>query len=294
MYHLAHILPRKPGLALFGFIGRLVYLIPTKDTKRTLAHLTRIYGGTWTAKQIQRTAVAVYHAIGKNLFDALYLSRCSNEKFNAIVTNVGFSPMQEAYARGKGFVAITSHLGCYEMNVQLLARNGLRCLTIGQELFDKRVDRLIVAMRQRNNITYLYRDRSSREVLRFLKTGGVLGALLDQDTYGDGVFARFLGIPAYTPSGPVRIAMRYDIPVFAGYSARQKDDTHCIYFSEQIPLENTGNFDRDLVVNIQKVNDFLCEGIRKYPEQWVWMHRRWKRKPSDERYKNVPDIERYE
>ena len=291
MYHAAYFLPRKIGLFLFGLLGRLIFLIPTKDKKRTLAHLTKIYSGTWSPKQIRRTAARVYYNIGKNVFDALYLSRCSNEEFDALVKNAGFSGMQEGYEQGRGIVAITSHSGCYEMNVQLLARKGLRCLTIGQELFDKRVDKLIVTMRKRNNITYLYRDQSSREVIRFLNKGGALGVLLDQDTYGDGVFADFLGIPAYTPSGPVRMAMRYNLPVFAGYSARQKDDTHCIYISERIQLDNTGNYERDLVNNVQKVNDFLCSGIRQYPDQWVWMHRRWKRKPDDERYKNVPNIQ---
>lgn len=293
IYLLAKYLPRKTGLAVFGFIGRVLFIFPTKDKLRTLKHLSLIYSDKWSADKIKRTAAEVYFNIGKNLFDAMYLTQCSNDEFDAIVKHDNLLAMKEAYKQGRGLIAVTSHSGCYEMNIHLLARKGFRCITIGQRLFDKRVDRLVVEMRQRNDITYLHRDQSSREVVRFLKEGGALGVLMDQDTYGDGVFARFLGIPAYTLSGPIRIAMRYDIPVFVGYSARQKDDTHFIYISEQLKLESTDDFNRDLTINVQKVNDFLNKGVLEYPEQWVWMHRRWMRKPDRGKYKDVPNIEGY-
>jgi KDO2-lipid IV(A) lauroyltransferase len=293
VYLLAKFLPRKIGLSLFGLFGRVLFLLPTKDKKRTIKHLSLIFSGTWNTNKIMRTAREVYVNLGKNIFDAVYLSRCNNEKFSAIVKHNSLSGFQNASKLGKGVIGISSHQGCYEMNVQIVARNGFRCMTIGQKLFDKRVDRLIVEMRTREDIKYVYRDKSSREAVRFLKEGGVLGVLLDQDTYGDGVFAHFLGIPAYTLSGPIRLAMRYGIPVIAGYSARQKDDTHYIHFSEPIKLENTGDFNRDLTINVEKVNDFHCKGILKYPEQWVWMHRRWRRKPDNEKYKDVPNIEDY-
>ena len=294
IYLVAKYLPRKTGLAIFGLIGRFLFLFPTKDRQRTIKHLSLIFSDKWSADKIIHTAREVYSNIGKNLFDALYLTRCNDKEFDTIVRHDSLSGFQNAYKQGKGLIAITSHLGCYEMNIHILARNGFRCMTIGQKLFDKRVDRLVVEMRQREDIKYVYRDKGSREVVRFLKEGGALGVLLDQDTYGDGVFAHFLGIPAYTLSGPIRMAMRYGIPVIAGYSARQKDDTHYIHLSEPIELENTGDFNRDLTVNVEKVNDFHSKGILEYPEQWVWMHRRWRRQPDNKKYKDVPNIGDYQ
>ncbi len=266
-----------------GCVGRIAFLVPTRDKKRTIRHLTRFYSKTWSEKKIKRVAAQVYVNAGKNLFDAIYLSGCSDETFNKIVRHDDLTPMKMAYDAGKGVVAVTSHSGCYEMNIHMVARKGLKCVTIGQKLFDKRIDRLITRTRQRNNITYLYRDNSSREALRLLRKGALLGVLLDQDTYGEGVFANFLGVPAFTLSGPIRMAMRYDLPLFVGYSARQKDDTHYVYLKGPLELENTGDFDRDLVMNVEQVNAFLSKGVLDFPEQWVWMHRRWKRKPEKER-----------
>ncbi len=291
LYLAARFIPRKLGLFCAGWIGYFVFLFPTRDKKRTISNLTKFYNATWTQKRIRQVAAQVYVNAGKNLFDAMYLTHCTNDQFDAIVKHDDFSAMRHAYDQGKGVIAILSHSGCYEMNGHMVARKGFRCVTIGQKMFDKRIDRLVATMRRRNTVTYLYRDRSSREVLRFLKNGGFFGVLLDVDTYGDGVFAHFLGVPAYTPSGPIRMAMRFDMPVFAVYSARQKDDTHYVYIKGPLTLENTGDFDRDLVMNVEQVNDFLSKGVLQFPEQWVWMHRRWKRTP--EKYKDVLNIENY-
>lgn len=293
IFFIAKYLPRKPGLVLFGWLGRIFFLYPTIEKQRTFRHLSLIFSEKWSEKRIKRTAAEVYSNIGKNFFDALYLSNCSNKKFYDIVNHDDLYSMREAYDHGNGLVVINCHTGCFEMTAHILARKGFKCITIGQKLFDERVDKLIVSMRQRNNITYLYRNRSGRDLLRFFKRGYTLGVLLDQDTNVEGVFAHFLGLPAHTPSGPMRMAMRYNIPVFVAYSARQKDNTHYFHLSKRIELENTGDSTRDLVVNIEKVNNFLSEGVLKYPEQWVWMHRRWKKRPDDEQYKDIPNIENY-
>jgi KDO2-lipid IV(A) lauroyltransferase len=287
-------IPRKAGLYLFGFFGRMVFMVPSKDRRRTIENLTMHYAGAWPQEEILKTARSVYVHAGKNLFDAMYLSACSDEEFERIVKHDDLGPMLEAYNEGRGVVNINCHCGCYEMTIHMVARKGVKCVTIGQKLFDPRIDTMIARMRQRNNVTYLHRDRSSREVVRLLKKGWSFGVLIDQDTYGDGVFAHFLGRLAYTPSGPVRMAMRYSMPLFVVYTARQKDDTHRVEFTGPLHLEDTGDFDRDVVINVERVNALLSDGILKYPEQWAWMHRRWRRQPTDEKYKDVPNIERYQ
>jgi KDO2-lipid IV(A) lauroyltransferase len=121
-----------------------------------------------------------------------------------------------------------------------------------------------------------------------------MGALIDQDTKVDGVFAHFLGKLAYTPSAPVKLAMRYDIPVFVVTTARQENGIHRIFVSERITLRKSGDETRDLAKNVELVNGKISATILKYPAQWVWMHRRWRRQPEDEGYEDVPNIEKYE
>lgn len=286
-------LPRKAGLVLFGFVGRLFYVLPTLEKQRTRHNLKKIYP-EWSDRRIRQTSKSIYCNLGKNLYDTIYLTICSNRQFFDLVKHNDLSAIKKAYENGKGVVALSGHIGCFESTIHVLARNGIKCVTIGQSLYDQRVTNLITGFRERNNITYLHRDGSGREIIKLLKKGFTFGALLDQDTDIDGVFTNFLGLPAYTPSGPIRLAMRFNIPVFVAVTTRKKDNTHDFYLNGPLTLEDSGNFNRDLVVNTQKVSDILSDVIRKTPDQWVWMHRRWKTQPSDEKYKDVPNIENYQ
>ena len=200
---------------------------------------------------------------------------------------------RRAYDLGKGVVAITAHCGCFEMLLHYFAAQGFSSFAIGKEVYDRRLDRLVTKMRSGPNITYIYSSENPRAIIRLLKEGKLMGALIDQDTKVDGVFAHFLGRLAYTPSAPVKLAMRYDIPVFVVTTARQENGMHHIFVSERIVLRKSEDETHDLVKNVEAVNNQITATIYKYPAQWVWMHRRWKRQPEDEGYEGVPNIEKY-
>ena len=287
------LLPRRVGLLLFGTVGRLFFLFPTIEKERTYANLRRIFSGTWSERRIKKTAKDIYYQLGKNLYDSIYLTICSDKQFFDIVKLNDLSRLKETYNEGRGVIGVAGHVGCFEMTIHVIARSDMNCVTIGQHLYDKRVEDLIVSFRKRNNIAYLSRDGSGRGIIKLLKQGYFFGSLIDQDTKIDGVFAKFLGIPAFTPSAPIRMAMKFNMPIFVAVTARQKDNTHLFDIKGPYELENTGDLERDLVFNVQKVNDILSDGILKNPEQWVWMHRRWKTRPTDEGFTDVPNIENY-
>jgi Kdo2-lipid IVA lauroyltransferase/acyltransferase len=282
--------PRGVGLALFGMLGGLFYLLPTKDRKWCRDHLRLVFGPQQTKREIERRARAVYVNLGKNLFDALYLANLDKEQLDKIVRSDDLSPVWDAYNRKKGVLTITAHTGCFEMLLHYFAAQGFACFAIGRELYDKRIDDLIKQHRSGENIVYLHRTENLRRFLKLLSEGRLFGVLLDQDTSVDGVFAHFLGRLAYTPSGTVKLAMRRDLPVFVITTAREAGGIHRVFVRE-IPLETTGSPDAALVRNVEKINDAIGETIRSHPEQWVWMHRRWKTKPTAPGFENVPNIE---
>lgn len=284
-------IPRKPGLALFGFLGRLFYLLPTKDRQWCRQHLNTIFAGSRSEKEISALAKSVYDNIGRNLFDALYLSNRNREQLDKTVKSDDLTPVWNAYNRKKGVLTITAHTGCFEMLLHYFAAQGFACFAIGRELYDKRIDDLIQRQRSGENIVYLHRSENLRRFLKLLAEGRLFGVLIDQDTNVDGVFAHFLGKLAYTPSGTVKLAMRYNLPVFVITTARDAYDTHRIFVRE-IPMKSGGAFNSDLVRNVELINDAISATILAYPQQWVWMHRRWNRKPTDKGYESVPNIER--
>ncbi len=287
----ASALPRSAGLAVFGSFGRLFFSIPTKDRIRTIQHLRLIYGRNWPEKRIWSVARNVYANLGKNLFDAYYLSRAPAAKIHTWVHADNFDQVREAYALGRGVLIITAHVGCYEMLLHYFAKSGLASFAIGQRLYDERLDRMVREARSGENIEYMYRTENPRAMLRLLSQGKTFGVLVDQDTRTDGVYARFLGRVAYTPSAPVKLALRYEIPAFVVTTARQPDDTHRI-FIQRLDLQRSGDRRRDIVFNVQRTNNVISETIQTYPEQWVWMHRRWRRPRSQ--YPQAPSITDYE
>ena len=288
------LLPRRLGLVVFEILGAVAYCFPNRERTRTVEHLRTIYSGQWPEKKILATARRVYRELGKNAFDAIYFARCNKKQLGKNVLCDDLDGFRQAYDRGKGVVAITAHCGCFEMLLHYFAAQGFRSFAIGKEVYDRRLDRLVTKMRSGENITYVHSSDNPRAIIRLLREGRLMGALIDQDTRVDGVFAHFLGKLAYTPSTPVKLAMRYDIPVFVVTTARQENGTHRIFVSERISLRKSGDESRDLVKNVEAVNGLISATILKYPAQWVWMHRRWQRQPDNEGYKDVPNIERYE
>ncbi|MBD3316496.1 MAG: hypothetical protein GF344_11975 [Chitinivibrionales bacterium] len=291
---LAGLLPRKIGLAVFGWLGCLLFLLPTPDRRRTIEHLRLVLGESTETPSPRRMAARVYRELGRNLYDAFYLSRCDQRDFDRLVRHDDLGAFREAYERGGGVLVITAHFGCFEMLLHFFARKGFSSFAIGRRAFDPRVDRLITELRSGPNIEYLDRSGSGRKIVRLLRRGKAMGVLVDQDTpHVDGVFARFLGRLAYTPSAPVQIAMRQGVPAFVVVTARQRDDTHYVRLLGPVKMEDTGDPERDLVFNVDHVNDLIGEAILRDPAQWVWMHRRWRHSPTDPRFVDAPNVENY-
>jgi Kdo2-lipid IVA lauroyltransferase/acyltransferase len=252
--------------------------------------LSLVFGTRLSAHEISRLAARVYKGIGKNLFDALYLSRAPKHEVDKIVQCDDLAALWNAYNQKRGVLTVVAHTGCFEMLLQYFASRGFGCFAIGRELYDRRIDALVRKHRTGENIVYLHRTENLRKFLKLLEEGRLFGVLIDQDTKVDGVFAHFLGRLAYTPSGTVKLAMRLNLPVFVVTTARQENDRHRI-FVKRIDLESGNDVITDLLRNIEKVNAAIGETIEAFPDQWVWMHRRWRHTPADKGYESIPNIE---
>ena len=287
------LVPRTIGLMFFGIIGTIAFCFPHKEKRRTIENLTFIFGNDWSQKKIMTIARNVYRDLGKNAFDALYFYKHRETRLRQLVHCEDLSAFRQTYDNGRGIMAITAHCGCFEMLLHYFAQQGFSCFAIGSRLYDKKLDTLVTRLRSGHNIFYVHRNENPRTLLKLLKEAKVMGALIDQDTRVDGVFAHFLGKLAYTPSGAVKMAMRYDIPLFVVTTVRRDNGMHCIFISRELPLHTTGNEQEDLVRTIETINNEIGTTIRRFPSQWVWMHQRWKRKPESMAYQDCPSIERY-
>jgi len=268
------IVPRKIGLVASSLLGRFIFLFNTPEKKLTAKNLKIIFPNL-TEKEIELRSKKIYINLTKNAYDAVYLSICSNKKFFDIVYYDDLSEFDKIYKEGRGLVGITYHLGCFELNVKLFAKLGYKVFSIGQKLYDSRVDKIASQLRTRGGAEYFHRDNSGREILKNLKRGKLFGVLADYKTGLDTMALDFLGHTAPCPTAPVRIAMKGKIPIIVAYSYRDYNDKHRFVIQDIFNPECDDNFDEALKKNMTKINDHISEGISNHPLQWTWMMKKW-------------------
>jgi KDO2-lipid IV(A) lauroyltransferase len=145
----------------------------------------------------------------------------------------------------------------------------------------EQVNDMIVSLRAGMGVRTILRGRpgASRELIRIFKENRILGILIDQDTDVESAFVDFMGRKAWTPTGAASMALKFGAPVIYGFIHRDKQNKHTITIEGPLQLVRTGDDASDLVTNTAMFTKKIEDSIRKDPEQWVWMHRRWRRQP---------------
>lgn len=273
-------LPRRAALALMRGLGRVGYHLAGSPRKRALKHLTMVYGAEKSPAEIRRLARRVFVHFASAAADVLRLPVIIDQGINRLVTASGMEHLDRAFATGNGVLMITCHFGNWEILGAWLAHNGYRMSGVGTSLFDPRLDSILVETRNNAGYTNIARGKGTREIIRTLKKGEAVGMLIDQDTKAEGVFVNFFGRPAHTPSGPAVLARRLGLPIVPIFAYLKDDFTYQVECGPPIELVKSDDEAADIVANIQKCSDTYEAMIRRFPEQWVWMHKRWKSRPE--------------
>jgi KDO2-lipid IV(A) lauroyltransferase len=268
--------PRRLALWWFQNLGALAFVLLRDARKKTIRHLYLAFGDRLSDEEIHSLARKVFRQLGRNAADAMCIPKLIQAGLHRYVRFVGKEHLDRAYGRGKGVVCLTGHIGCWELFGAFIASQ-YPLKVVGAALYDPRLDAILLAERDRAGYSSLPRDASgTRQILRWLKQGGLLGILIDQDTRVDGEFVDFFGLPAYTPAGPVVLAERTGAPLVPMAIYMNDDGTHTVEVRSEIELQNTGNAKADRLANVAQCSKAVEAFIRAHPTQWVWMHERWK------------------
>ena len=264
------------NLALLGF-----YLVRS-ERKKTIANLTKVYGDSKPPTEIYQMAKMVFVDLGRGMADAFCLSRFNLHNIDQYVKAAGLENLNNARKRGRGVIALTGHIGKWDLMGAYLSLKGYPINVVGAPIYDPRIDELVVKNREFSGMKYIARGSATRGIIKALRQNEVVGILIDQDTRKvDGVFVDFLGHPAYTPVGPVILAMKTGALIVPMAIHLKKDGTHLIQVKKELPLRFSKSKEEDQIYNTKLCNDALSDFILKNPTQWVWMHERWKTKPED-------------
>jgi len=275
-------LPRPVALWLFRNLGLLAFRLIREAREKTLRHLRMAFGDQRREEEIYQLAKQVFRQLGLNAVEAMRMPNLLKAGLHKHIRFIGKEHLDRAYQRGKGVVCLTGHIGCWELFGAFIASH-YPLKVVGAALYDPRLDAILLTERERAGYQSLPRDASgTRRILRWLKQGGLLGILIDQDTRVDGEFVDFFGRPAYTPAGPVVIAERTGAPLVPMAIYMNNDGTHTVEVRPEIELQNTGDARADRLANVAQCSKAIEAFIREHPAQWVWMHERWKTQASNE------------
>lgn len=265
-----------------GFLGGIAFHLFKEAREITLKNLSDVFGDQKTAVEIQKLAKQVFRMIGANAGDILRaLPIDSLDKLKRFVRIEGEEHLKAAMNKGKGVIMITGHIGAFEFVGSYLGLAGYHPLIIGTALKDEKLNSMLVKQRVSRGAEAIERGRETFKIMKALKSGRLVAMLIDQDTRVKSRFINFMGRPAATPIGGTLMAQRTGAAVIPIYIRLQPDYTQLLQVYPEVVLECSGDEEKDLITNTQRISDTTERAILKNPEQWVWMHERWKTKPGE-------------
>jgi Kdo2-lipid IVA lauroyltransferase/acyltransferase len=276
---LSTITPRRFWLSFCGMLGSLAYHLTGETRRLTIRHISMAFPEKSKAEVI-KLAKQTFKMLGKNAGEILRTSRIKTiEELNKILITDGYENYDKAHGKGNGVIFLTLHLGAFDLQVTNMAMRGLNPNIIGTPLKDPRLNDLLWNYRNGHGAIAIERGRETFRMIKILKSGGSVALLIDQDTKVKTVFVDFFGMPAATPVGATVLALKTGAAIVPTYVHLADDGLQHMHILPEIPMRRTANEEDDIVYNTQVLTKFIEDTIRKHPDQWVWMHERWKTKP---------------
>jgi KDO2-lipid IV(A) lauroyltransferase len=277
------VLPRPLARSFAAGVVRLFYaLLP--GLRKTAEVNLRIAFPEWSDAQRKTVVRGMLRNLGWMAAEFARAPKYSKENIEQVVVLDGHENFLEGQRRGKGVLYLTGHIGAWELSSFAHALYGFPLHYMARRIDNQRIDALVNGYRCLSGNRPIFKNESARVMLKVLKEAGTVGILADQNTMPEeAVFVDFFGKAASTTTGIARVALHTDAAVVPGYAIwDERSRKYRLRFEPPVELIRTGDTERDVLENTQKFTKVIEEIVRKYPEQWVWMHGRWNTRPKGE------------
>ncbi len=277
-------LPRSLARAFGILLAAGVYTLHGRLRKVGLRNLEIAFPGMPAAER-KKIVRGVFVSLGRQLAEFCQFPRYTRENVSRVAVYEGFENFAAAERRGKGVLFLTAHLGGWEVGSFAHSVYGHKLRIVIRALDNPYLDRMVERYRTLHGNSTFEKQDFARGLISAMRAGETVGLLMDQNmTPPAGVFVDFFGVPACTASGIARVALRTDAAVVPAFTIW--DDTlrkYRITFAPPLTLARTGDDERDVVEATQLFTRVIEDYVRKHPEQWLWVHRRWKTRPEGEK-----------
>jgi KDO2-lipid IV(A) lauroyltransferase len=265
------VLPRVVARWLAAVMVRLLLLLLPR-MRETAEFNLQLAFPEWSEAKRRAVLKGMARNLGWMAAEFARLPKYTRENIESVVVLDGHENFLEGKSRGKGVIYLTGHIGAWELSSYAHALYGFPLHYMARPLDNALLDEMVNEYRGRSGNKPIYKNEAARRMLKVLKEAGTLGILADQNTMpGEGVFVDFFGTQACTTTGIARVALHTDAAVVPGYAYWDQNlRKYRLRFEPPVELVRTGD------------TKVIEEIIRKHPEQWVWIHARWKNRPEGE------------
>jgi Kdo2-lipid IVA lauroyltransferase/acyltransferase len=276
-------LPRSWARAIGAGLGAVAYFLTGRLRRTGERNLEIGYPASdpaWRGHVVRK----LYRSLGLQLAEFCLMPRYTREGTRDFLRYSGLDHYLDAREEGRGVLVVTGHLGLWELSSFYHSLMGYPMSMVIRRLDNALVDHLVNHIRCLHGNSVLHKDDFARGLLGAMRRGETVGILMDTNmTPPQGVFVEFFGTLACTASGVARVAMRTEAAVLPGFLTwREEEKKYVLEFGERLKLVCTGNEEQDIVTNTQICTAAIEQWVRRFPEQWLWVHRRWKTRPAGE------------
>jgi KDO2-lipid IV(A) lauroyltransferase len=276
-------LPRGAARSVGAAIGWLCWKLLGGLRRTGMRNLAMAYPEKTEA---ERGAILgkVYRNLGWQIAEFCKMGSYTQAASSRFVRYEGLENYLRAREKGKGVLVLTGHLGAWELSSFYHSLRGYPMSLVIRRLDNPLVDRLVNSIRCMHGNRVIHKDDFARGLLTAMHSGETVGILMDTNmTPPQGLFVPFFGVEACTASGLARVALRTDAAVLPGFLLwEETEQRYVLRFGEELTLVRSGDTQADIAANTALFTATIEAYIRQYPEQWLWVHRRWKTRPEGE------------
>jgi KDO2-lipid IV(A) lauroyltransferase len=276
-------LPRGWARALGAVVGAAAYRLLGRLRNVGLTNLALAFPEK-SVEEREQILRLLYRNLGWLLAEFCQMPRYTPENTRGFARYEGLEHYLAARYRGKGVLIVTGHLGAWELSSYYHSLMGHPMSMVIRRLDNARVDRLVNDIRCLHGNRVLHKDDFARGLLGAMRQGETVGILMDTNmTPPQGAFVPFFGHMACTASGMARVALKTGATVLPGFMVwEESEQKYVLHFGEAVEIVSTGDDERDVLENTARFTAVIESWVQRYPDQWLWVHRRWKTRPEGE------------
>jgi KDO2-lipid IV(A) lauroyltransferase len=281
--HCIRLLPRRVARAVGAAIGAIAFRVLGRLRRVGLRNLELAFSNM-TRRDREATLRSEYRNLGFLLAEFCKMPDYTADAASGFIRYEGLENYLAARERGKGVLVLTGHLGAWELSSFYHSLMGMPMGMVIRRLDNPLVDAFVNRIRCLHGNRVIHKDDFARGLIASMRAGETVGILMDTNmTPPQGVFVPFFGVLACTASGMARIAAKTQAAVVPGFLLwEQSEQTYVLHFGEELQVLRTGDGEQDVLANTASFTAAIEGYIRQYPEQWLWLHRRWKTRPPGE------------